>query len=406
MNGVKQIWALLFTACALMILFTSCEYDVEEPGWDKPFEIQADQPEITRIEPDSVAAAGVNYITIFGKNFAGVLEDNYVYFEEIKKGKVVNVVNAEIVVDASSDTSITVRRPNLISDSCIIKLNSYDALVVAKYSSPYKIDPVMERYGSFVENVQLGAIAIDSDENMYVIQNDRLIFKVTPDGEKTNVGQAARAVYDAKISPEGKLILLINNNEIHQLDLAAGVDTTSVWIEVDKRASYGDFDSDGNFYTGGNKSDLIVVAPDGSSSKQIGVYSNDEIFCVRVYNDGYNEYVYVLAENAEMAIWRHEILDANGNLGVRDMILNWANAGDFAASEPRYFTFSDDGTMYIGTDNTNPIMILNTDGSQDILYKGILPSTAEQLVWGTGKYLYMLLGGEEWNIIRIDMGDM
>ena len=45
------------------------------------------------------------------------------------------------------------------------------------------------------------------------------------------------------------------------------------------------------------------------------------------------------------------------------------------------------------------------NGNQDILYKGILPSYASKLVWGANNYFYMVLTGDENDLVRIDMGD-
>ena len=388
------IVATLFIT-ALIVGMIGCEYDVAEPQWEQDF-VNPPTPKITQLEPDKVAPAGFNTIKILGENFAEAREDNQVYFGNVTA----EVVNA-------SDSSLTVRRPNLVSDSAVVKVVSYKALVVAKYS-PYKIDPVMDRYGSFVENLQLRAIAVDKAENLYVIQlTPSTVFKVTPDGEKTIIGESPRAVTDAKIGPGGKLVLLMNYRRIYQMNLETGEATEWVDAGSGKNVSFGDFDSNGNFYVGGRRSDLIVVAPN-LSKKSIGVYSRDEIFCVRVYND----YVYLLVDlassdeqNPKKAIWRHQILDADGNLGTRELVLNWANTGEYAASVPQTLTFSDDGLMYIGTNYTHPIMIFDPqNGRQDILYKGILPSYAVKLEWGTENYLYMLLGGTEWNIVRINMG--
>ena len=384
MKAYKLIIITLFVS-VLILSMTGCEYD----GPDPPEEKLALIPEITGIEPDS-AVAGVNYITIYGKDFTEGFEDedNYVYFDNVL---------AEIV-NPTTD-SITVRRPDLINDTSVVKVVSYDALIVAQYS-PYKITSVMERYGSFVENNRLVAIAVDDSENVYVVERfPRLVFKVPPVGDRISFAEVSTAtVTDAKIGPGGKLILMKNREIITQMDLETREETD--WVNLgDIRVSYGDFDSDGNFYVGGQESDLIVIAAGDTTGQPIGVYADDEILCVRVYDN----YVYVLAEVSQMGIWRHSV-SSDGSLGAQESVLNWSEVGDFSEYEPKYFTFSDDGTMYIGTDNTNPIMILNTDGSQDILYKNILPSSAERLVWGTKNYLYMLLGGDEWNIVRIDMG--
>ena len=64
---------------------------------------------------------------------------------------------------------IRVLRPNLASDSTFIKVVSYGALNIAQWG-PYQIDPVMERFGGFVENIALSAIAVDNQENVYIFE--------------------------------------------------------------------------------------------------------------------------------------------------------------------------------------------------------------------------------------------
>jgi len=389
----SRLIVVCLSIAALIIVMIGCEYDVQKPQWDKDF-VNPATPVITRLEPDRVASPGFNTIKILGENFAETQDDNKVYFDNI---------SAEIV--AASKNSIEVRRPNLVSDSCLVKVVSYDALVVAKYS-PYKIEPVMARYGELFENLQLSAIAVDKAENLYIILFNRTIFKYTPAREKTVIGEVAdRLATDAKFSPDGKFLLLKNYRRIYAMDLATGTETE--WMDVRKAVSSGDFDSNGIFYVGGRRSDLIVINRTDSTATAIGVYARDEILYIRAYGD----YVYLLVDlaspdeaNPDIAIWRHQILDEKGNLGTRELVLNWAETGEYAPSTPKNFTFSADGIMYIGTDYVHPIMMVYPDGRQNILYKGILPSYAEKLVWGSKNYLYMMLGGDEWNVIQIDMG--
>jgi hypothetical protein len=387
--GIISLFLMVF-----LLTMTGCEYDVAEPQWDKPH-TNPPTPVITAIDPPNAAAAGYNHIKILGENFAESKDDNKVYFN-----------NTEVEVLESSTTSITVRRPNLVTDSARIKVVSYNALVVAKSSGYYKIYPVWDRYGTFLENLQLSIIVVDKAENLYVIQRvPRPVYKITPDGTQTTIGETSRIVTDAKIDRDGKIVLIMNYRRLGKMDPETGEEVEMV--DVGKTVSFGDFDQDGNLYVGGRRSDLIVIAPDLTKKSLGGAYASDEILCVRVYNG----YVYLLVnvaspneQNPELAIWRHQILDATGALGDKELVLDWANTGEFAEAAPRNFTFDTKGVMYIGTEHTQPIMILTPDKTQDILYKDILPSYSEQLVWGTGNYLYMLLGGDEWNVVRIDMG--
>ena len=309
--------------------------------------------------------------------------------------------NMEAEILESSSGMIRMRRPDIVNDSSTVTVVSYDALLAAKFS-PYRVDDVVEHYGNFLDNDALSALAMDKDENLYVVftTDPRNIYKVTPDGDKTIIGSIAGAnVSGAKIAPNGNLILIVNDEEILQIDMAGGADTTTVWAEVDKRVKYGDFDEYGNFYTGSRRTDLIVVKTD-LSSEGIGVYARDEIFDVRVF-DGY---VYVLVESDAFYIYRHQILDADGNVGDQEPVLDWAETGEFADSEPLTFTFDENGTLYVGTDNEYAILSVSDEG-MDIFYKGIIPGPAKQLLWGNGHYLYMIWDdAQEETVLRIDMG--
>ncbi len=393
---LNRLTILKLFMIVLIFLFPRCEYDGPTAAYYQSHEQAASPTSINGLIPDKEAAAGVNYITIIGDNFSEVVENNKVYFD----GSLTETTDA-------SKTSITVRRPNQFGDSLTVKVVKYGALKIAEYK-PYKIDSVYSAYGEFEEGDELRAVAIDENENVYVIQlSPRNVYKIKPDGEKTIIGNALRPVTDAKIGPGGNLILLMNNSRIYQIDVESG--SRSTWVTLDNSVSFGDFDSNGYFYTGGEASDLVVVAPD-LTFNPINLYSADTISCVRVYND----YVYLLVKlgnpdnsDPELAIWRHPILDASGSLGNRELVLNWAETGVFAESEVSTFTFSADGTIYIGTNYTQPIMSYNQQtGDQDIFYKNIIPSSAYRLVWGNGDRLYMLVGGEQWDLIRIDMGTL
>jgi len=394
---MKSTIKILFALMAVLLVLAGCEYEVAKPQWEQDHE-NPPVPVITEMDPAEGAIAGVNAITLIGENFADSLQRNHVYF---------NNVEAEII--EASSASITVRRPNLESDSSVVnssvKLVSYDALLVAAYSDPYPVFSVTEQYGNFIENLTLAAITTDQDSNLYVVETtSRNIYKITPDEEKSLVGVAGGTVYDLKMSPSGKLILLFNNKEIHQVDPDAVVDTAVVWTGVKKRVKYGDFNESGNFYAASKSSDLICVKPD-LTSRQLGFYSSDEIFCVRVLDN--DVYVLVKLKNGEpeLGIWKHEILDADGNLGEGQLVLDWAETGDFADVDPTGFDIDAESNIYIAADREeNPLMVRYTNGDLDTYYKDIIPGPAKQIIWSTGTHLFMILDGDEKNVLRIDMG--
>jgi len=390
---------VLLSVTAMTVFSAGCEYEGPTAMYYQDH-AQTLAPQISQIEPDGEAGAGVNYITIKGANFSETAENTQVYF---------NSYSAEIV--DNSATAITVRRPNITSDSVVVKVVTDGALEIARYG-PYRITPVYSAYGDFITGNRLSTMMADDQGNVFVFQSSpRTVFKINPDGTRITLpNETSRAVTDARIAPDGKLILMMNNRRIYQMDMQSGEE--SEWFDVTKSVASGDFDGNGNFYAGGRRSDLNVIAAGLAGKRALGQYSSDEIVWVRVHLD----HVYILLaprtptpENPAMAIWRHPILDSSGNLGSGELMLDWEET-EVALYSPTSFTISGDGTLYVGVEvedesaaTLSPILILNSDGSHDLLYKGILPSYAAKVSWAAGDYLYMLLGGDDWDLIRIEI---
>ena len=100
---------------ATMAIIPGCEFDVTPSQWEQG-PLQAINDSILLIDPPLVAKAGVNTITITGKNFADQPDSNIVYVSQMNGDK--NTVTADILTASSS--SITIYRPNLrCKISCI-----------------------------------------------------------------------------------------------------------------------------------------------------------------------------------------------------------------------------------------------------------------------------------------------
>jgi hypothetical protein len=390
----------------LVTAVIGCKFDVAEPMWDKPAPA-ATTPTITGVIPPQRAAAGVNTITIQGQSFSDSIADISVYF---------NSTATEVV--RTTSTSLTVRRPNLAAVSAIIKVVSAKAYVAAKIS-PYDVDTVMERYGSFVSNIPLAVVAVDSVEDIYVVGfgTPYTFWKVTPNGAAAQLPITAaspavkRAYSDARIH-NGNLYLIGKlQREIQVANFSTGQLTRWTRLPSGKPVNFGDFDANGNFYTGGPSSDLCVVPPNPPSDlttvKTAGFYLTDEILAIRVFNG----YVYVASRQANTVtpakIWRHAI-DATGNLGSQTLVVDLAS---FSSSVLKAIAFSSSGTMYITIDGPDPLLVFDPRISAlDYFYKGILPPNGQQSSWGTGENLYVISNDPNaqaanmWNIIRVRMG--
>ena len=412
-----------FIVALLITIVIGCKYNVAEPLWDSP-PASSTEVTITGIDP-AEATPGVNIITINGTNLSSALDstrvikkynDTLVIYDSTFVYNGIYFDNVQATVISSTPTMIKVYRPNVVSNNCTVKIASDKALTVAKFG-PYKIDAVMEPFGSFVANVPLSTISADNAGNLYVAETGtRYLWKITPNGDKTQVmtdavGSAALVLKavpsDLKISPvDGKLYyttsLFPRTKYIQIVDLnSPTVNMDS--ITLTKNVICGDFAANGYFYTGGRKSGIQIIRPN-HSLRNDGYYANDTISSMRVFNG----YLYVATR---LGIWRHSISDTS-LVGAPQQVLDLTQ-GMLPSLPVRAFSFSADGSkMYIGTNSQYPILVADATSipiplaKVDIVYKGILPSYCKQFCFGN--YLYAIIGNTTpavtWMVYKIDVG--
>ena len=312
-------------------------------------------------------------------------------------------------------------RPNLSSDTCTIKVAPHNA--IAEATVPYIVDPVIEQYGGFLQNVQLSAIAVDNSENVYVAENgnyrihratsatDNGFLVVGTDTAKTN-----GTPWGGSVGPDGNLYIMAGTSRyIDKVYLQADT-VTKKWTQLPsgKFVKVGDCGPGGYIFTGGLRTDLCIVppyAPTTLSSAQIGLagsYATEEILAVKVYNDT----VYVASRKAGTTnpaiIWSHQLI-TDSTIGPRQQVLDMSTT-TFATDLVSGITFSSDGTMYVSTASADPLLVVNrASGKVDNFYKGIVPSYCSGLCWSkTSNFLYIISGNttpaQTWTVYRLDMG--
>jgi hypothetical protein len=404
------IAALLFWATLAYV--AGCKYDVTEPMWNQPY-TPPGTPQITSVDPASEARPGVSTIAIHGSNLvvqatdAGVSDASVVLFGGSQ---------AEIVT--SNANLIVVRRPNLVSDSCVIRVAPHNAIVTAALG-PYKLYPVLEKYGSFLQNIPLAGIAVDNAENLYVVETDnKFVHMATPNGDNTILGggtsKTSFTPFCARIGPDGNLYVTENNRSIDKINVTTGAKATWTQLPSGKVVKFGDFGPGGYFYAGGPRTDLCIIPPAPpnplllTQMKLAGSYNTDEILAIRVSNG----YVYVASrtfgtQNAAK-IWRNLIVA--DSVGSQELVIDMATTS-FGSDLVTDIAFSSAGTMFIGTASANdPLLIVDPATSQvDNFYKGIVPGYCDGFTWSkSSNYLYAICGSTAaavtWTVYRIDMG--
>ncbi len=387
----NTVYIITFTA--LIVIFCGCGEKGPENLWtDRP--AGSPEPKILNIVPEGKAEAGVLDIVIQGENFAPSADENFVYFQDM----LVDVLSA-------SSEQITALRPKVFGDSINVKVVVQKSAEIAKYDN-YIIDQVTGPFGLFLPSENLQTIEADKDGNIYVYdKSSRTVQKITPDGEKTTYGSVSgfSDATDMRFGPDGSLYIQRSKNSRNYYLPIGGGDSQS-GPKFNDAVSYFDFDQNGNMFAGGNKKSLNLVRTDGSSAT-VADYTDYEVRCVRVYQN----HVYLLAQNvtddttAISGVYRNAILSANGEVGPSELVLDWATTGEYANSEFLDMTFSVDGDMYIATDKSNPILMVSSGGVMRPLYKDILTSPAEEIVW-SGTILYQRLGDTEQGLMWIAMG--
>ena len=380
---------ILILICTMLFILSGCEYIKPTQVWN-PDEKGAETPVILSVEPDS-AYDGILEIALNGENFSPVVGENFVHFGT-EPG----------LVKTASTTQLTVIRPISASGFLTIQVAVAGAFLTGAYH-PYKLEEGVVEIGGMG---RVNSIAIDQNENLYA-ERDRIVYKLTPQGEQIVFGTTDFKSSAMRIGADGFLyIQKIDNRDLYRIAPEGGL--AEKFVKLTKRASFFDFGESGYIYSGSEVYGLLVTDPTGTESTQIDEYDDLTVKAVRVFKGE----VYVAAdtsiENLSLGkgIWRHKILE-NGALEEKVLVLDWATSDNFAESSILDLTFSTDGDLYVGTNHSNPIFVLRSDGSLTTLYEGLVASPATQLYWGNGNYLYINRYGrsdDDSGIYRLVMG--
>ena len=394
-------------AAVSLATVTGCTYDVTDPPWDQPY-TSPPTSTITQIQPSS-APAGVNTILITGQNLRSVPDANGVFF---------GTVTAEVV--QKSATGITVRRPNLVVDSCTVMVVPDSALAPAKIRFG-KIDQVVQRIGSFNDDIDLAALTLDDAGNVIVVSGltPVAIWRVASDGSKTPLatsGLAIRPPFDAAFR-NGVLYLEGNNREIQQVNMTTGVASRWTQLPQGRIVKVGTFDANGYYYAGGAAGvDLCIIPPNPPATltlaqiKLSGFYAAEEVLALRASG----RYLYVASRPnsaTPVKIWRH-LIDTAGTLGAQQAVLDLNAFPAFSSRLVKSISPSSDGLIYLTTDAANPLLVYSPSaGTLDYFYKNILPPYGKLAVWGNTNYLHMISGDADnadtalrWNVVRVNLG--
>ena len=367
-NFIKIVAALVIS---LLMLLAGCDYKGPEAIWNPEADLGA-IPEITEVDPAGEAGVGVGKIHIKGNNLGSEARTS-VYFD----GELATI-------NSFTPSEIVVYRPKTTGDAVTIKVLVDGAYVVANHLN-YKIPVVYDRYGNFVQKGVVTELAMDAAGNMYalVVKN---IYKVTPDGINFPIGkQTFRGkTSDFRMGSDGYLyVKKLKDERIYRIDtnLEDPEQVAEEWQSLAVKASFIDIDENGNIFGAGEKTGMSVLKDNVTGV--VGDYEDVNVTGIRVYSGS------VYASDDSGVLWKSAILDAQGSLGAKEKVFDWADAGYEEGIEMLSFDIAGDGTIVFGSNHSDPMLMLHPDGSLEPLYASIMGGEVDEILWGNGENIYV-----------------
>lgn len=362
------------------LLFSYCSEEVTPSLYDTVKEGDL-TPVISAISPE-IGLAGITEFTITGENFSSVIEDNNVYFG-----------SSPATVLSASATQLKVIPPNIVQDSLIVKINTKATL----FSNTVLVDlksAINEVY-PFADFEQPYAITADKVGNLYLsFVSDNAgkgVKKLTPEGELLDFAPKGGETFyfGLQYGPEGILYGVRGVRALFKIEEGVAPATYAVFDNGTSMFDL-DFDKDHSIWAAGKGGKIYrVPANPSGTSDWISFDFEPDVKAVKVYND----FLYISASTEDSEdIYRMQIISSD-NLGAPELVFSLTSnfgIGIFA----NVITFSSDGQMFLGTNDTDPIKYVNTDGSFGDLYAGVLSPEMISFTWGMEEELFVTMSNE------------
>ena len=383
--------------CALLIggilwaaLLVGCDSGTAPSIYD-PNRSSLPDPVIEDVIPEDRALAGVDEVIIVGQHFSSQTTDNLVYFGEDRAR----------VVEASS-TQLRMVAPNSPQPELELRLVVIGAENFSN-SVSYRLDPPFVEFGEVKDFEDVFGSATDRVGNVYVAMAafgiPVGIIRVSPNGERSeyisspflwtdldhgsgNDLYGVRSVRAVFRYQEGA-----NNFEVFAVVPDNAVRLTSIAV-----------DTNDHIWAVGNNKSIYSISPD----KTVKNYEFDaDIQDVALFDD----FLYIAAlQNKNSKIWRFKI-NSSDVLGTPEELIDMTA---FNGSTAFALAFSVAGHLFVGTDATDPVVVVDPNGVGQLLYPGVLKQPARRFAWGVQEQLYAATNSTEMiaaGIIRITTRD-
>ncbi len=390
---MKTFFKTTITLILFNMLFSlGCDNEYPSSLWDPNYSSKP-TPEVTNMEPE-FSFSGIGEITLTGTNFSAVAEENTVFFN----GKPAITLSA-------TTTELVVQAPVLVADSARVKVYVVGAFLYGEYDDPYQLKEAALEYKAVDNQVEAFCLAVDPDENIYVIANKKVLQIAHPDSPAVQYGTTSFSISsNMRWAPDGSIYIFRGNRLIYRVPPGGGrAGILTAFPDLFDNISTGDFDVNGNLFCGGKAQKIFYVGAAGDTATAFR-FTDYNIGALRVYAG----YLFVAAKYAgdgtpaiTEGIWRHQITSATGDLGPQELVYDWGAFAGETGPKIMSLEFDETGLMYIGLDKDDAIMNLDLDGGTPTpLYPEILLPPSTNMRWGNSTFIY--INRRETDLDKID----
>jgi len=369
----------------VIALVAGCDTDPASSLYDPDVETKPD-PVITTVDPPSVAIAGVDVVTLTGENFSEAIEENLVYFGDVRG----------ILLEASP-TVLQVLSPNRPQPELLLRV----AILGAENFSNainYTLEPAWQPYGDIADFEEPLTITSDMAGNVYasLLSDGRSlgVVRIEPLGVRTIFAASTFLWSSIVFDSNGALYTARGVRALFRFTEGSGQEVFVVIQDNTVKLDVVCFDEDGNLWSGGQSQHVYRI----TTEKAVHQYPFDAEVQDIVYFSGH---LYTLVyQDGHSRIVRFAISDS-GDLVSGEIFY------DFGETSYEIFSLAinTQGVLFVGTSAEDPVRFVRPDQSSDVLYPGVLPSPAISFAWSAGE-LYMVQGkmeGTSPDIIRINV---
>ncbi len=385
-------WSPLILALPVcFVLLLGCDSGTAPSIYD-PDRGSLPDPVIESVAPEGRALAGVDIVTLTGQNFSNEATDNLVYFGDARAD----------VVEASG-TQLQVAAPNTPDPELEIRAVVIGAENFSNRVS-YGLDPPFVEFGEVKDFEDVFGITTDPAGNLYVsllaFSLPVGIVRISAEGERSDYITPSTFVWvDMEFGPDDYLYAVRSVRAIFRFaGSGASPEVFAVIPASTVRLNTLTIDPDGGIWAAGDNTEIYSVTPAGD----INSYAFEaDVRDIALFGD----HLYVAGTQGDLSgVWRFG-MDSNHILREPEMFFDVTT---FNGATAYALEFSAAGQLFVGTDATDPVIVVDSEGTGQVLYPGVFEQSVRQFSWGLDLQLYAATSSTETaaaGIIRITTRD-